>query len=114
MTPAEILALSTLCKALGHPVRLQILTILLAGERCVCHIEAALDKRQAYISQQLKFLREQGLVESRRDGLKVFYRIAEPKIFSFLAAGGIDSTTIAMEVLPACPCPDCVQEKLPI
>ena len=40
-------------KALAHPVRLQILTILRQEEACVCHLEAILHKRQAYISQQV-------------------------------------------------------------
>ena len=67
--------LSSLFKALAHPVRLQILDMLRCGELCVCHIEAALDKRQAYISQQLMSLREGGLVVSRKEGLQVYYRL---------------------------------------
>ena len=43
-------SLSSLFKALAHPTRLQILDMLRRGELCVCHIETALDKRQAYIS----------------------------------------------------------------
>jgi DNA-binding transcriptional ArsR family regulator len=43
-------------KALAHPVRLQILDMLRSGEVCVCHMETALGKRQAYISQQLMVL----------------------------------------------------------
>jgi DNA-binding transcriptional ArsR family regulator len=49
-------------KALAHPVRLQILDMLRSGEVCVCHMEAVLGKRQAYISQQLMVLRDAGLV----------------------------------------------------
>jgi DNA-binding transcriptional ArsR family regulator len=45
-------------KALAHPVRLQILDMLRSGEACVCHMETALNKRQAYISQQLMVLRD--------------------------------------------------------
>ena len=48
-------------KALAHPVRLQILDMLRADDEvCVCHMEAAFGKRQAYISQQLMVLREAG------------------------------------------------------
>jgi ArsR family transcriptional regulator len=63
-------------KALAHPVRLQIMQILREeGEACVCHLEARLDQRQAYISQHLAKLREVGLVVDRREGLNVFYAI---------------------------------------
>lgn len=61
-------------KALAHPVRIQIMQVLQAeGEACVCHLEAALGQRQAYVSQQLAVLRSAGLVVDRRDGLNVFY-----------------------------------------
>ncbi len=75
-----------LFKALMHPGRLAILTILREGEQCVCHMEALLGFRQAYISQQLSVLREAGLVEDRRDGWNIFYRVIEPRVFSVLDA----------------------------
>lgn len=52
-------------KAMAHPTRLEILDILRRGEECVCHTEAALGRRQSYISQQLMALRDAGLVGSR-------------------------------------------------
>ena len=70
-------ALAVRFKALAHPVRLQILDMLRSGEACVCHMETALGKRQAYISQQLMVLRDAGLVDARRDGLQVFYRLTD-------------------------------------
>jgi len=60
---------SDILKALSHPTRLAILDILRDGEQCVCHMEATLKLRQAYISQQLMILKDAGLVEARRDGL---------------------------------------------
>ena len=104
-------AQAQLLKVLTHPVRLAILTILRDGEHCVCHMEAHLGYRQAYISQQLMVLREAGLIQDRRDGWNVFYRIIEPRIFPVLAA-------VAQMVTPesagsphrpavACPCPKC-------
>ena len=48
-------------KVLTHPARLAILNILRDGEHCVCHMEAHLGYRQAYISQQLMVLREAGI-----------------------------------------------------
>ncbi len=94
-------------KALAHPVRLQILDMLRNGEVCVCHMEAALGKRQAYISQQLMVLRNAGLVESRKDGLQVFYRLTDGLTESILnvALGPIQQD--AFDVLDSCPCPRC-------
>lgn len=78
---------SALLKALSHPIRLQILQVLAEhGESCVCHLENALERRQAYISQQLSRLREAGMVDDRREGLNVFYRLADPAIPALLEA----------------------------
>lgn len=71
-------------KALAHPVRLQILAILRQGEACVCHLEALLQKRQAYISQQLMVLKEAGLLTERKDGLFVYYNLADPNLAAIL------------------------------
>jgi ArsR family transcriptional regulator len=94
------------CKALAHPVRLQILDMLRGGELCVCHIEAALNRRQAYVSQQLMVLRESGLVETRRDGLQVFYRLAEPGLRGWLETI-LESDFSSVERLAGCGCPLC-------
>ena len=69
---------------LSHPARLQILDILRKGDECVCHIQSVLGKRQAYVSQQLMILRDAGLVTDRKDGLNVFYRLAEPTVAEVL------------------------------
>jgi DNA-binding transcriptional ArsR family regulator len=73
-------------KVLTHPVRLAILEILRDGEHCVCHLEAYLGFRQAYISQQLSVLREAGLIQDRRDGWNIFYRVADERIYDVLNA----------------------------
>lgn len=73
-----------LFKALMHPARLAILDILREGEACVCHIEAALGYRQAYISQHLMVLRDARLVEDRREGCNIYYRVVEPGVFALL------------------------------
>jgi DNA-binding transcriptional ArsR family regulator len=96
-------------KALAHPVRLQILDMLRSGEVCVCHMEAALGKRQAYISQQLMVLREAGLVESRKDGLSVFYRLIDDVVLDLLEAALGPVEDNALEILETCPCPRCVE-----
>lgn len=71
-------------KVLTHPARIAILDILRDGEHCVCHMEAYLGLRQAYISQQLSVLREAGLVRDRRDGWNIFYRVADERIYVLL------------------------------
>ncbi|HLE22784.1 MAG TPA: metalloregulator ArsR/SmtB family transcription factor [Anaerolineales bacterium] len=75
-------------RALGHPTRLDIMQVLVAeGEACVCHLEARLGLRQAYLSQQLARLRQSGLVADRREGLNIYYRPASPAIRKLLEAG---------------------------
>jgi DNA-binding transcriptional ArsR family regulator len=70
--------------AMSHPARLEILELLRDGESCVCHIQAMLDHRQAYISQQLNILRQAGLITSRKAGLRVYYKISDPSLFDLL------------------------------
>lgn len=71
-------------KALAHPARLQILDALRAGPECVCHLEALLGLRQAYVSQQLARLRESGLVIDHKEGLNVFYEVKDPEVFELI------------------------------
>jgi len=71
-------------KALGHPVRLAILDHLRNGERSVNELQALLGCDQSTVSQQLSVLRNRGIVESRKEGTTVFYRVADPAIFRLL------------------------------
>jgi ArsR family transcriptional regulator len=103
---------SELLKALSHPTRLAILDILREGEQCVCHMEATLGLRQAYISQQLMILKNVGVVESRRDGLNLYYRVVKPELFTVLeAVRVVTGTTVELPVHKhadiECPCPKC-------
>jgi ArsR family transcriptional regulator len=104
-------AQAQLLKVLTHPARLAILNILRDGEHCVCHKEAHLGYRQAYISQQLMVLREAGLIQDRRDGWNVFYHVVEPRIFDVLSA--VEQLVEpapshpARHLASACPCPKC-------
>jgi ArsR family transcriptional regulator, arsenate/arsenite/antimonite-responsive transcriptional repressor len=68
--------LETLFKALADGTRLRILGLLLAGEVCVCDIHDSLGLPQPKVSRHLAYLRRAGLVETRRDGLWVHYRLA--------------------------------------
>lgn len=76
--------LSGLMKTLGHPVRLRILQVVRKEEACVCHLEAVLGQRQAAISQHLMRLRDVGLVIDRRDGMNVYYSLADQTIGELL------------------------------
>jgi len=103
---------SNLLKTISHPTRLSILAILRDGEQCVCHLEATLSLRQAYISQQLITLKDAGLIEARRDGLNLYYRVVKPEIFNVLDA--LSNVTGVTPKLPNhkhanvdCPCPKC-------
>ncbi|MCI0711752.1 MAG: metalloregulator ArsR/SmtB family transcription factor [Chloroflexi bacterium] len=98
---------ATLFKALAHPTRLHILDLLRGGEICVCHIERAIGKRQAYISQQLMCLREAKLVDSRREGLMVYYRIADGRVAMVLDTVLGEPVARRNEILDDCPCPRC-------
>ena len=64
-------------RTLGHPVRIRLLQLLRDGERTVGALQAALALDSSGVSQQLAALRKQGLVESRRDGTNVYYRVKE-------------------------------------
>ena len=98
-------------KALMHPSRLEILEILRDGEQCVCHIEAQLGYRQAYISQHLMVLREAELVEDRRDGARIYYRVTKQEVFELVDTAndlcGIKPIRLSHKLTANCPCPKC-------
>jgi ArsR family transcriptional regulator len=112
----ELTALARDFKALGHPARLAILFALRGGEQCVCHLESALRMRQAYISQQLAVLKEAGIIQDRRDGWNMYYRVVRPDIFTLIEkVGGPASRpgkssrrlSRARSSSSDCPCPKC-------
>lgn len=71
-------------KALGQPTRLQILDLLKDGERCVCEIFPAINQEQANVSKHLSILKQAGILESRKDGLRVLYRIKNDEILGLI------------------------------
>jgi DNA-binding transcriptional ArsR family regulator len=96
-------------KVLNHPIRLQILECLRIGECCVCHLEAHLNCRQAYLSQQLSVLREAGLIADRREGWNIYYSVSNPHVFQLLDSvyQALGSTPPLIQPNPDCPCPHC-------
>jgi DNA-binding transcriptional ArsR family regulator len=110
----EFKAQAKLFKALMHPVRLEILDELREDEACVCHLEAHLGYRQAYISQHLSKLRDAGLVQDRRDGWNIFYRVIKPEVFELIDNAGLLVGEKQLENKQKhrskdkrCPCPKC-------
>jgi len=69
-------------KAMADPMRLRILHLLQGGERCVNDILGQVGGSQANVSKHLSVLRRAGLVECRREGVNVYYRIDDPTVFS--------------------------------
>lgn len=117
-TPSPYARASNLLGALAHPIRLQILDVLREGEVCVCHIQAVLRRRQAYVSQHLMALRRAGLVTRRKAGLRVYYQLSDPRLFDVIDGvrevayaqgnGGERSSKVDLVPVPGqCNCPRC-------
>ena len=76
MINRQLSDMERLFKALADSTRLRILGLLVTGEVCVCHIHESLKIPQPKASRHLAYLRQAGLVETRRDGLWIHYRMA--------------------------------------
>lgn len=70
--------LDAVFKGFADPTRIRILSVLAAGELCVCDIVEILDLPQPAVSRHLAYLRRTGLVEATRDGKFAHYRLAAP------------------------------------
>lgn len=105
MTSSDYRQTAGMFHTLSHPARLQILDELRRDEACVCHLQTVLGRPQAYVSQQLRVLREADLVTDRKDGLLVYYRLADSQIERLLeqVLGPVGERTCS----PECPCPRC-------
>lgn len=75
---------AALLKLLSHPQRLLILCSLAEGEKSVGEIEEACEASQSAVSQFLKNMRLEGLIDSRRDGKQVYYSIVDPRVFELM------------------------------
>ena len=71
-------------KAVAHPVRLQIVELLEAKEMCVGDIVAAVGGKQAITSQQLNMMKDKGVLNCRRNGTKIYYRIENKNVIKLL------------------------------
>ena len=96
---------AALFRSLAHPGRLQILDELRRAEACVCHLQTVLRRPQSYVSQQLRVLREMGIVTDSRDGLNVFYQLSNPQVERLLTE--VLGPANGPMRLSNCPCPSC-------
>ena len=71
-------------QALAHPIRIRILRPLEGGELCSCEIAPYFELDQSGISRHLNALRRAGLVRSRRDGVRIYWRISDPRVAKLL------------------------------
>jgi ArsR family transcriptional regulator len=77
---------AAVAKALAHPTRLRIIDLLHENqEACVCQLVEQVEEGQSTVSKHLAVLREAGIVDSRKDGLNVFYRLKTPCVHNFFS-----------------------------
>lgn len=77
-TDLDLAAASKIFHALSDETRLEIVAMLVPGERCVCELTSALDAAQSRLSFHLKVLKDAGIVLDRRDGRWVHYSLNKP------------------------------------
>jgi len=107
--------------AIAPPQRIAILLAIGKSEACVCHLEAALGWRQAYISQHLMALRKANILTDRRKGRYIFYQLKDPSLLDILLdlarLSGLSAETVSAlintQVNPSCECPQCVPTLIP-
>jgi ArsR family transcriptional regulator len=110
--------IAQLLRTIDQPARLRILMAIGHSEACVCHLEAMLELRQAYISQHLMALRQAAVLTTRREGRYVYYRLSDPHLLDLIQLAGsmtgVDENTmqtlIQSEPFPLCECPNCAAE----
>ncbi|MBA4785068.1 MAG: helix-turn-helix transcriptional regulator, partial [Rhizobiales bacterium] len=90
LSPTELAGrageVANLLKTLSHPARLMIVCTLVEGEYSVGALEEKVDVHQPHLSQHLTVLRGSGIVETRREGKQIFYRLTEEKAAQLVGA----------------------------
>ncbi len=77
---------SVIFHALSDPIRLEIVSYLRDGEKCVCEIVPHLNLIQPLVSRHLKILKDAGMVKCRKDGTKRMYSIVDSRIYNVVDA----------------------------
>ncbi len=93
----DVRPLTRAFRALGDETRIRIVALLAHGELCVCHLESALGISQPNCSRQLGILKSAGIVDSRRDGTWVYYRITDQEHESVRAVLDVLAKTFGAE-----------------
>ena len=83
----ELYDLSELFKVFGDSTRIRILFVLFEAEVCVCDLAKALNMTQSAISHQLRILKQNKLVKSRREGKSVFYSLSDDHVATIISVG---------------------------
>lgn len=83
----ELYDLAELFKVFGDSTRIRILFVLFEAEVCVCDLAKVLNMTQSAISHQLRILKQNKLVNSRREGKSVFYSLADGHVRTIIAQG---------------------------
>ena len=83
----ELYDLAELFKIFGDSTRIRILFVLLEAEVCVCDLANVLNMTQSAISHQLRILKQNKLVKSRREGKTIFYSLADEHVRMIIAMG---------------------------
>ncbi len=83
----ELYDLAELFKVFGDSSRIRILFVLFEAEVCVCDLAAALNMTQSAVSHQLKILKQNKLVKSRREGKSIFYSLADGHVRTIIDQG---------------------------
>lgn len=83
----ELYDLAELFKVFGDSTRIRILFVLFEAEVCVCDLAEVLNMTQSAISHQLKILKQNKLVKSRREGKSIFYSLADEHVRTIIAQG---------------------------
>jgi len=109
-TMSKAQKISAVLVQIAHPARLAILLSIGNEEACVCHLEALLGRRQAYISQHLMALRDAGILRTRREGKFIFYRLRDPMLLKLIElAAKMENVDISdIPTSATCNCPNCV------
>ena len=109
-------------QVIASPARLAILVAIGRGEACVCHLESILGWRQDYLSQHLMALRKADILQDRREGRFVYYRLKDERILALLrdaaALSGLEPQSVDTLANPDpgsnCECPHCSPALIPL
>lgn len=81
--------LADVLKSLAQPTRLKIIDFLRDGERCVCEIFPAIGEEQSNTSRHLSYMQTHGILNRRKEGVKIYYAVRHPEVFEIIDRASI-------------------------